>query len=100
MYGLSMEDSIDIKEAPPRESLDVFGGDKSIDAYRRSFVFVNKEYIVFIPPIKPINMIIEERNIDAVDDDGKDYVIKRSKPLSKKRSVISSMRRGNKNESS
>ena len=100
MYGLSMEDSIDIKEAPPRENLDVFGGDKTIDAYRRSFVFVNKEYIVFIPPIKPITMIIEERNIDAVDDDGKDYVIKRSKPLSKKRSVISSMRMGNRDESS
>lgn len=100
MYGLTMEDTIDIKEAPPRENLEAFGGDKSIDGFRRSFVFVNKEYIVFLPPIRPINMIIEERNIDEVDDNDKDLVIKRSKPLAKKRSVISSMRMGNRDETS
>lgn len=93
-YGLTADETIDIKEAPPKELLADYGGDKSItiEVYRRSFV-MNKEYMVFVPPIKPINIIIEERNIDNNDNDDDDqkYVIKRPKPLIKKRSVITSM---------
>lgn len=94
MYGLTSDEIIDeIKESPPKEILEDFGGEMTIDIYRRSFTIVNKEYIVFVPPIKPINMIIEERNIDAIEDDmDKKYILKRSKPLAKKRSVISSMK--------
>ena len=93
MYGLTTDDIIEIKEAPPKEILADFGGDMSIDVFRRSFFMINKEYIVFIPPIKPINITIEERNTDVADEDNdKEYVLKRSKPLAKKRSVISSMK--------
>lgn len=93
MYGLGSDDIVEIKEAPPKEILEDFGGDMSIDSFRRRFIMLNKEYIVFIPPIKPINITIEERNISNEDDNNdKKYVLKRSKPLTKKRSVISSMK--------
>lgn len=95
LRGLSADDDIDIKEAPPRELLADYGGDVSmtIDMYRRTFTVLNKDYIVFIPPIKPISTIIEEKNSDNIeDDDDKKYILKRSKPLTKKRSVISSMK--------
>src|SRR3989337_1754678 len=95
MYGLTSDDVVDIREAPPKEILEDFGGDMSIDVFRRSFFMVDKVYIVFIPPIKPINIIIEERNINGNNDDNeKEFVLKRSKPLvnRNKRSVISSMK--------
>ena len=93
LYGLSSEDIIEIKEAPPKEILEDFGGNMSIDVFRRSFITINKEYIVLIPPIKPINIVIEERNTDSNNDDNdKEYVLKRTKPLTKKRSVISSIK--------
>ncbi len=90
MYGLSADDSIDIKEAPPRELLEDFGGDMTITAFRRTFLSSNKDYIIYMPPIKPITVIIEEKNMDTlIDDDDKKYVLKRSKPLNKKKSVMS-----------
>lgn len=93
LYGLTADDVFDIKEAPPKEILEDFGGDMSIDVFRRSFLMINKEYIVFVPPIKPINITIEERNIETgADDNDKEYVLKRSKPLAKKRSVMASMK--------
>lgn len=91
MYGLSPDDEIDIKEAPPKELLEKFGGKMSIDVFRRSFIMGNREYIIFVPPIKPISIMIEERNIEETIDNDDDLVIKRSKPLTKKRSIISSM---------
>jgi len=93
LYGLTADDTVDIREAPKKEILEDFGGEMSIDVFRRSFVMIDKEYIVFIPPIKPINITIEERNTNGdIDDNDKEYVLKRSKPLAKKRSVISSMK--------
>lgn len=93
LYRLNSDEIIEIKEAPPKEILEDFGGKMSIDIFRRSFATINKEYIRYIPPIKPITLTIEERNIDTNDDgDDKKYVLKRSKPLAKKRSVISSMK--------
>lgn len=91
LYGMTFEDIVDIKEAPLRELLEDFGGTMSITTFRRRFYTTNKEYIVYIPPIKPMNLIIEERNVEVHDTDDKKYVLKRTKPLSKKRSVISSM---------
>lgn len=92
MYGLSADDAIEIKEAPPKEILDDFGGDMSIDTFRRSFIMINKEYIIYIPPLKPINIIMEERNIEPVEDNDNEFVIKRSKPFAGKRSVMTSMK--------
>jgi len=93
MYGLSADYDADIAEAPPRERLLNFGGKMTIDAFRRSLIMINKEYIVYMPPIKPISITIEERNTNTDNDDnGEEFVLKRKKPLSKKRSIISSMK--------
>lgn len=91
MYDLSIDEEIEIKEAPPKEVLEDYGGDMSIEVFRRSFVH-HKEYLVYTPPMKPINLIIEERNTQTVDNADKEYVLRRTKPLAKKRSVISSMK--------
>ncbi len=65
----------------------------TIDAYRRRFVLFEKEYIVYVPPIKPITILIEEKSVENTDNlVDKKYVLKRSKPLVKSRSVISSMK--------
>jgi hypothetical protein len=93
LYGLGPDDTVDLREAPPREILEDFGGTMTIESFRESFVTINKEYVIYVPPIKPINIIIEEKNIETDgknNDDG--YILKRSKPLAKKRSVISSMK--------
>lgn len=91
MHGLTPDDLIEIKEAPRKEILDDYGGDMTIEEFRASFDLKN-EYTVFIPPLRPINMIIEERNTHADDDNDKDFVLKRNKPLTKKGSIISSMK--------
>lgn len=99
IHGLTFDDVVEIKEAPEIDILDSYGGDMSIDAFRRSFLMLEKEYIVYVPPIKPINIIIEERNTKFTNDDNdKEYILKRSKPLTKKRSIISSMKMGNNND--
>ena len=55
-------------------------------------ISVNKDYVLYVPPIKPVHIVIEERNSESEDYvSEKKYVLKRTKPLSKKRNVMSSM---------
>ena len=89
-----MDDLLDIKEAPPFHILKPYGGEVDIVSFRKSLTVLNKEYITFIPPIKPVDIIIESKNTDNVDDSHKEFVRERSKPLNKKKSVITSMRGG------
>lgn len=93
IYKLKIEDEINIKEAPPKEILNEYGGNEkmTIEKYRRSFITMNKEYVVFFPPLKPINMIIEEKITDNENTEAK-YVLKRSKPFNNEKSVISLMK--------
>lgn len=93
LHGLDPNDEIDIKEAAPPEVLIDFGGVMTIETYRRSFNILVKSYITYFPPLKPLHMLIEERNNSSTNDmDDKKYILKREKPLNKKKSVISSMR--------
>jgi len=94
MYGLKPEESIDIIESLPKEILEDFGGEMTIEAYRKNFITLEKKYVVYIPPLKPVSVIVEEKDVsnDNNNDNEKDFVLKRSKPLSKKRSVISTMK--------
>lgn len=93
MYDIEISEPIDIKEAPPREILASFGGTMTIQEFRNSFTVMNKEYIVYVPPLKPISLIIEERTTDATNTEKETkYVQKRSKPLSKKHSIMSFMK--------
>jgi hypothetical protein len=49
-----------IQPAPPRQTLNIFGGPLSIKEYRQSFFILNKEYRFFFPPMISIVGIIEE----------------------------------------
>lgn len=92
MYGLSPTNKIQIKQAPPRELLTSFGGTMTIKEYRKNLHILDREYIKSVPPIQPIQTIIEEVDVDASkNDDKKGYVLKRKNPRAKKRSVLTSM---------
>lgn len=85
MFGIPIDSPIEIKEAPPRELLEDFGGPMSIEKFRKSFSLIDKEYIVYMPPIRPIDIYIEERNLDQQINNNEDgYVLKRKKPGIKK----------------
>lgn len=92
MYGHATNENITISEAGPKELLEDYGGKYSIEVYRNNFK-LNRKYITYMPPIKPINNIIEEHNTtnNTSDTNKKKHVLERSKPLSKKKSVMSSM---------
>lgn len=92
LYDIPPTVEVNVKEAPPREVLEDYGGYVSIEQFRKSFHLLTKEYITYIPPMKPLSSIIEEQNIvNDVNASDKQYVLKRSKPLTKKRSIVSSM---------
>jgi hypothetical protein len=91
MCKLSPEDKIDIKEAGPRELLKDYGGKYTIEQYRK-LCCGNKDYVSYNHPIKSLVPIIEERNTETVvQGTTKKYTLKRSKPLVKKKSIMSSM---------
>lgn len=76
---------------PIEELLKEFGGPCTIEQYRKKFL-MNKEYVVYIPPIKPINNIVEECNNVELDITKKQYVLQRSKPRNLKGSIVESMK--------
>ncbi|BCS83091.1 putative viral transcription factor [Cotonvirus japonicus] len=93
LYGYSSDEPIEIKLAQPKETLEDFGGSVSIKEFRSNFTKLNKEFIVYVPPLKPINIIIEEKNIETnAELNEREYVLKRSKPLAKGRSLMSTMK--------
>jgi len=55
---------ITIHPAPPRQTLQMFGGPLSIRDFRESFFILNKEFRCFFPPMISIIGIIEEDNRD------------------------------------
>ena len=61
MYGLDDDKNLVIREAPPVEILEEYGGTMSIEKFRKGFHDLNKQYVVVIPPIRPINICVEER---------------------------------------
>lgn len=73
MYGLEPDYRINITAAGPWQLLEDFGGELFITEFRNKFTNNNKDYIVYTPPIRPINLIIEERNVGA------DHVVHRTR---------------------
>jgi hypothetical protein len=56
------ENKISIHPAPPRQTLNMFGGPLDINKFRESFFIVSKEFRCFFPPMISIIGIIEEDN--------------------------------------
>ena len=57
---------IQIKPAPPRQTLQMFGGHMSIEEFRNSFYILNREYRCLLPPMISIICITEEDNRDII----------------------------------
>jgi hypothetical protein len=86
---------IEINEAPPRESLRMFGGVKSIEEFRAESKTMNKKYMVLLPPIQPLFPIVQEdccdgSKIEQKQDKSK-FTLQRTTPLIKNNSLVSSM---------
>jgi hypothetical protein len=90
IFNIDISEQINIKAAAPREVLNDYGGDYSIEKFRKSFAKNDKDYIISIPPIKPIPLLIEEGNIVQVNY-ADNLVLKRSGPLRKKNSILETM---------
>jgi len=71
LYGRRVNDVMQkIKEAPPRESLELFGGMYTIDQFRK----INENYMLHVthrlPPLQPLNGFCEEIALDCKPVDG------------------------------
>ena len=77
-----------IISAPPREILQCFGGEKTIEEFRSMCIPIPKEYNHLLPPMIPIFTVVEEIPKFFYQDKGSkkkndfgDLKIKRTKPL-------------------
>ena len=77
---------ISIHPAPPRQTLNMFGGPLDIHKFRESFFIVNKEYRYIFPPMISIISLIEEDNKNIsnytnVYKQSNQQMLRRTKPL-------------------
>lgn len=86
--GMKPSDNIDFIIPPSKEILKDFGGTMTIEMFRNKFNLINCHFTTFIPPIRPYNIIVEEKTFKEKSDDN-EYVLKRKNPLSKCQSLIS-----------
>lgn len=62
MHDLEMADTIDLREAGPKELLKCFGGVMSIEEYRAKFK-QSKQFTIHCPPVRTIQFAVEERTM-------------------------------------
>ena len=74
------ESDLNIKLAPPRLALEVFGGHLTIEEFRKSNNSRNKNYKVVLPPMVSIIPSLEEVNRDTLKKKDSFYI-----PLDKER---------------
>jgi hypothetical protein len=81
---------VNILEAGAIETLSRYGGNKTIEQFRKESQVLEKRSYTLLPPMRPLNSIIVEDNNHEADPEEKKYVLKRDKPLIKKNSLIKS----------
>ena len=52
--------------APPRQTLDIFGGYMSIEDFRKEFYLMNKSIIHLSPTVSPVRNFFEEEYHDKI----------------------------------
>jgi hypothetical protein len=95
---------IDISPAPPKEVLQIFGGNVTIDKYRNNFVTNNKEFKLIKPPLISIIPQVEETrrktrkkeeyiplNQNMIDSMNENLKLKRNKTSSSKNTLVELM---------
>ena len=104
LYKKTFEDmNINIKLAAPRQSLKIFGGNLTIEEFRKNNINYNKIFKIVMPPMISVIPQIEEisnntfynksKSFIPIDKDriekaNKDLKLKRQKPLSDKRNTL------------
>ena len=63
IFGIS---SHAVVTAPPRQSLNIFGGYLSIDDFRKEFYLINKNIIHLSPTVSPVRNFFEEEYHDKI----------------------------------
>lgn len=100
LYEMCFGEYVKIKPAGPIDEIDVYGGFKSIDKYRKDNEIIEKESRIIMPPIAPMIPIIETDHNDgskinsaniALSQASSKVRLKRHKPLPKKSELIKSM---------
>jgi hypothetical protein len=76
MYDLPQDTPVEIHQAPHWKTLIVKGGDLTIEQFRAKCL-AHTEFIVYIPPMKPIQITIEEKSLQQ----SKGHTIKRTSGL-------------------
>jgi len=59
-------DSLPVLIAPPRQSLDIFGGYMTIEDFRKEFYIMNKSIIHLSPSVSPVRNLFEEEYHDKI----------------------------------
>lgn len=92
---------VKIIEALPIETLIKFGGELTIEEFRKNHIFFGKEYRVVIPPMAPIVALIEQdyndksknmKNVNAAMVRASEFKLMRTTPLPKKSSLVKTMK--------
>lgn len=96
IYDIPDDEPVKIPIAAEVDILESYGGDMSIEDYRKNFSNIDKSFAVIIPPVKPISVYIEERLGNAILPFSNDYILKRSKPLETKNSIFKTINRSKK----
>jgi hypothetical protein len=92
LYGILPSINVEISIASPIRMLKCNGGGWTINKFRSNFIILNKNFIIYYPPMRVDNVIVEEINIEQENTlNKKKYALKRHTPQTKKGSVISSM---------
>lgn len=86
LFNYNYDHPVEIKVSPPKEILDSFGGTMSINKFRKNLNISQKEYVVYVPPIKPIGLYVEEKNNEKQNNPGNDYPNRR--PRAKTRRLL------------
>lgn len=94
----------DIIAAPPRNLLEMFGGTMSIETFRKNSTLLKKQYRNIVPPIMSLinqleestynqeqNLIIKPIKNRNFDNKNTELVLKRTKPIQNKSSLMTSM---------
>lgn len=96
VFHVSLVD-VDITAAPPKELLQRYGGVLTIEEYRKKSKNLGKEYTKLLPPLIPINLVIQESSehvekkplpleISNIFRNENSYSLQRTKPLNNKTS--------------
>jgi len=85
---------IEINSAPPLDRLKKLGGDLTIKQYRKKSLALNQKSIMYLPPMLPINTLIEERVDNEKEFDDDEFVLKRKKPINRKSTIQNMITKG------